>query len=62
MEKKAKKVLEKKKIKLGRPSTLKGLERISLSLSSSEKLELRKQAIAKGISVSQFLRDLINQD
>lgn len=59
-EKKEKKVLEKKKIKLGRPSTLEGLERTSLSLSAKELENLKKRALEERLSVSQYLRDLIN--
>lgn len=59
-EKKAKKVLEKKKIKLGRPSTVDNLARTSLSLSEKELEELKKRALDERLSVSQYLRDLIN--
>ena len=59
-EKKAKKVLEKKKVKLGRPSTVADLARTSLSLSAKELEDLKKRALDERLSVSQYLRDLIN--
>ena len=61
-EKKAKKVLEKKKVKLGRPSTVENIVRTSLSLSSKELKELKEQATEKGCkSVSDYVRSLIRK-
>lgn len=51
-----------KKKKNGRPKTIKGLTRVSLSLSASEKTELKKQANESGCSISEYLRKLIKDN
>lgn len=63
MEKKIKKIVKKEKAKIGRPSTLKGLDRISLSLSLEEKKELKRQSeITGSASISHYLRELIKRE
>ena len=63
MERKKKIILKKEKTKIGRPSTLKGLDRISLSLSLEEKKELKRQSEINGsASISHYLRELIKRE
>lgn len=54
---------KKKSKKIGRPSTVKKLTRISLSLSASEKKEFLRQGLACGsFSTSRYLRFLIDEN